>query len=60
LNPFKIQTSFNPGFASEICNPKSGEILELGQKVKLFYFKLSSTLPSCIIFGQQEVCVLDF
>jgi hypothetical protein len=60
LNSVKIQTIFKSDVASKFCNSKSGEILDLGQKGKLLYFKLSSVLTCLILFGHQEVCGLDF
>jgi hypothetical protein len=54
LNPFKIQTKFKSDFTSEFYNSKSKEILNLGQKLKLFYLKLSIILPSLEIFGALE------
>jgi hypothetical protein len=60
LNNVKIQTIFKSDAASKFDNSRSEEILELGQKGKLFYLKLSSVLSSLIVFGHQEVCVLYF
>jgi hypothetical protein len=54
LNPFKIQTKFKSDFISEFYNSKLKEILNLGQKLKLFYLKLSIILPSLEIFGALE------
>jgi hypothetical protein len=54
--PLKFRQDSN-GCCSEIYNSKSEEIFVWDQKGKLFNLKFSSSMPSFIIFGHQEVCV---
>jgi hypothetical protein len=60
LNPFKIQSNFKLELSLEFYNSKSRRVWELGQKGNLFYFKLSTTMPSLEIFGHKEDHVLYF
>jgi hypothetical protein len=60
FEPFQNSCKIQSRFASKFYNSKCGEDLVLGEKGKLFYFKLYSVLPSIFIFGQKESCVLHF
>jgi hypothetical protein len=62
LNPLKIPTKFVIGFASKLYDSKSRENLKLGQKGNLISLKLSATLPSLEIIGNQEgwFCIFKF
>jgi hypothetical protein len=60
LHPFKIQSNFKLGFASEFYNSKSRENWKLDQKGILFKLKVSSTVRNLEKFGDEKDCICNF